>query len=195
MLMTISLDGYFEGHNHDISWHNIDEEFNEFAIEQLRQTDTILFGRRTYQLFESYWPKAAGDPTVSESNHEIAKLINHMDKIVFSTTLAKVEEKENWKNVRLVRAVDPKEIERWKQQPGKDMSIGGNNLCVTLALRGLVDEFRIVIDPIVLGEGTRIFEGIEERLNLRLLTTRTFGSGNVLHCYEPYRKESMTKRV
>ena len=185
MFTTISVDGYFEGPNHDISWHNVDDEFNDFAIEQLRQTDTILFGRRTYQLFENDWPKVAQDTTASQNNLEIANLINNMDKIVFSTTLNKVEEKENWKNVKLVRAVNPEEIKRWKQQPGKDMSIAGNNLCTTLALRGLVDEFRIMVNPIVLGEGTRLFQGVKERLNLRLMRTRIFNSGNVLHYYEP----------
>ena len=72
MLMSISLDGFFEGPNHDITWHNVDEEFNKFAIDQLRETDTILFGRRTYQLFEDSWPKVADDPTTSMDNLEIA---------------------------------------------------------------------------------------------------------------------------
>jgi dihydrofolate reductase len=185
MFMNISVDGYFEGPNHDISWHNVDEEFNDFATEQLRQTGTILFGRRTYQLFENYWPKAAQDTTLSQNNLEIANLIDNMDKIVFSTTLDKVEQKENWKNVKLVRTVNPEEIKRWKQQPGKDMSVGGNNLCTTLALSGLVDEFRIMVNPIILGKGTPLFQGIKEGLNLRLMKSRIFNSGNVLHYYEP----------
>ena len=183
MFMTTSIDGYFEGPNHDISWHNVDEEFNEFAIEQLRQTDIILFGRRTYQLFENYWPKAAQDTALSKNNLEIANLINNMDKIVFSTILNKVEEKENWKNVKLVHTVNPEEIKSWKHQPGKEMSVGGNNLCTTLALRGLVDELRIMVNPIILGEGTQLFQGVKERLNLRLMKTRTFNSGNVLLYY------------
>jgi dihydrofolate reductase len=185
MFIITSVDGYFEGPNHDISWHNVDDEFNEFAIEQLRQTDTILFGRRTYQLFEDAWPKIAKDPTTSTDNLEIANLINNMNKIVFSKTLPMVQEKENWKNVKLLRAVNPEEINRWKQQPGKDMSIGGNNLCTSFALRGLIDAFRIMINPIILGEGTPLFQGAKERLNLRPTGIRTFNSGNVMHCYAP----------
>ena len=188
MLMSISLDGFFEGRNHDISWHNVDEEFNKFALDQLRETDTILFGRRTYQLFEDSWPKAADNPTTSKDNLEIAHLINNMNKIVFSKTLQRVEEKKNWKNVKLIREVNPEEINRWKQQRGKDLAVGGNNLAVSLAQNGLVDEFQIMVNPVVLGNGTPLFEGIEERLNLRLLRTRMFKSGNVLLSYEPLKQ-------
>ena len=188
MLISISLDGFFEGQNHDITWHNVDEEFNKFAIDQLRETDTILFGRRTYQLFEDFWPKAADDPTISKDNLEIARLINNMDKIVFSKTLPRVEEKKNWKNIRLIREVNPEEINRWKRQPGKNLSVGGNNLAVGLAQSGLIDEFQIMVNPIALGRGTPLFQGTKERLNLRLLRTRMFKSGNVLLCYEPLKR-------
>jgi len=192
MFMTISVDGFFEGRNHDISWHNVDEEFNKFAIEQLRETDAILFGRRTYELFEDTWPKAADDPRMSKDNLEIAGLINNMNKIVFSKTLKKVEEKESWRNVKLIREVNPEVIKRWKQEPGKDLGIGGNNLAVSFARVGLIDEIRIMVDPVVLGKGTPLFEGIKDKLNLRLLKTRTFKSGNVLLYYQPvkYGKES-----
>jgi dihydrofolate reductase len=185
MFMTISVDGFFEGRNHDISWHNVDEEFNKFAIAQLRETETILFGRRTYELFEDTWPKAADDLRTSKDNLEIARLINNMNKIVFSKTLKKVEEKKSWRNVRLIREVNPEEIKRWKQEPGKDLSVGGNNLAVSFAEAGLIDEIRIMVDPVVIGKGTPLFEGIKDRLNLRLLKTRTFKSGNVLLYYQP----------
>ena len=188
MFMSTSLDGFFEGLNHDITWHHVDEEVNKFAIDQLREADTILFGRRTYQLFEDYWPKAADDPTMSQPNLEIAHLINNMNKIVFSKTLQGVEEKKNWKNVRLVREVNPEEINRWKQQPGKSLSVGGNNLAVSLAHSGLIDEFRIMVNPIALGKGTLLFHGMDEKLNLKLLSTRIFKSGNVLLCYKPLKR-------
>jgi dihydrofolate reductase len=189
--MTISLDGFFEGRDHDISWHNVDDEVNKFAIEQLRETATILFGRRTYELFEDFWPKAADDPKISKDNLEIARLINNMNKVVFSKTLTKVEEKGNWRNVKLIHDVNPQEIKRWKQESGKDLDIGGSNLAVSFAQLGLIDEIRIMVDPIVLGEGTRLFEGIKDKLALSLLKTRTFKSGNVLLYYQPeYGKES-----
>ena len=183
--MTISLDGFFEGRDHDISWHNVDDEAHKFAIMQLRETDTILFGRRTYELFEDFWPKAADDLKISVDYLEIARLINNMNKVVFSKTLTKVEEKENWRNVKLIRDVNPEEIKRWKQESGKDLDIGGSNLAVSFAQLGLIDEIRIMVDPIVLGEGTRLFEGIKDKLNLSLLKTRTFKSGNVLLYYQP----------
>ena len=103
----LSIDEYFEGQNHNISWHVVDDEFNKFAIEQLKEADLLLFGRRTYQLMEAYWPKAAQDKTISKENLEIASLINNANKIVFSRTLSKVEERENWKNIRLVNEFNP----------------------------------------------------------------------------------------
>lgn len=129
---------------------------------------------------------------MSKDNLEIARLINNMNKIVFSKTLKKVEEKESWRNVKLIREVNPEEIKRWKQEPGKDLAIGGNNLAVSFAQVGLIDEIRIMVDPVVLGKGTPLFEGIKDKLNLRLLKTRTFKSGNVLLYYQPvkYGKES-----
>ncbi|MGA8857127.1 MAG: dihydrofolate reductase family protein [Candidatus Bathyarchaeia archaeon] len=158
----------------------------------MRETDAILFGRRTYELFEDTWPKAADDPRMSKDNLEIARLINNMNKIVFSKTLKKIEEKESWRNVKLIREVNPEEIKRWKQESGKDLGIGGNNLAVSFAQVGLIDEIRIMVDPVVLGKGTPLFEGIKDKLNLRLLKTRTFKSGNVLLYYQPVKdgKES-----
>ena len=186
--MSTSLDGFFQGLNNDITWHHVDEEVKKFAIDQLRETDTILFGRRTYQLFEDYWPRAAEDPTMSKDDLEIAHLINNMNKIVFSKTLKDVKEKKNWKNVRLIREVNPEEINRWKHQPGRSLNVGGNNLAVSLAHNGLIDEFRIMVNPTVLGKGTLFLHGIDEKLNLKLLKTRTFKSGNVLLCYEPLKQ-------
>ena len=182
---SVSLNGYFEGPNHDISWHNLDDELNKFAIEQLRESDTILFGRRTYQLFEDAFPKTAADPATSKDNLEIAYLINNMNKIVYSRTLQSVREKENWRNVKLLRQVNPEEIIQWKQQSGKNISAGGNELVASLAENGLIDEFRLMINPIALTDGTSLLHGIRKRLHLRLLKTQTFKSGNLLLTYEP----------
>ena len=185
LFMTLSIDGYFEGANHDISWHNVDDEFNKFAIEQLRETDLLLFGRRTYQLMEAFWPKAAMDTTMSKENLEIARLINNTDKVVFSRTLEKVEEKENWKNVKLMSEFDPEEIRRLKEQPGRSIWVGGSDLAVSFIKAGLIDEFRFMVNPIVLGDGTPIFKGLGTKLSLKLIKTRTFKSGNVLLYYSP----------
>jgi dihydrofolate reductase len=181
--MMLSLDGYFEGLNHDLSWHNVDDEFNKYAIEQLRETDLILFGRRTYQLMEDTWPKMAKDSTTSKDNLEIANLINNTEKIVYSRTLNHVRETENWKNVKLAREFRPAEIRRLKDQPGKEIWVGGSDLAVSFIQKGLIDEFRFMINPVVVGNGTQIFHGMKDRLNLELTKTRSFDSGNVLLYY------------
>jgi dihydrofolate reductase len=114
-----------------------------------------------------------------------------MNKIVFSKTLQRVEEKENWKNVKLVHDVNPNEIGHWKEQPGRDMCVSGNNLCANFARNGLIDEFRIMVNPIVAGNGTSIFKGLEDSMKLKLERTRTFASGNVLLTYRPQYEAKM----
>jgi len=185
--VNMSLDGFFEGKNHDISWHNVDEEFNQFAVEMLKQTEIIIFGRRTYELFEEYWPKAARDPATSKSDLEIADLINNMEKIVFSKTLQQPNEGENWKNVRLIRKVVHEEIKELKRRCDQDLSVGGNNLLLTFARLGLLDEIRVMVNPVIIGEGNSLLKGIASQIKLELHDTRTFRSGNVLLTYEPLR--------
>jgi dihydrofolate reductase len=185
MFMSLSLDGYFEGPNHDISWYIVDDEFNKFAIEQLRKTDLFLWGRRIYQLMEGYWPRTAEDPLTSSDDREIARLMNNTEKIVFSKTLDRVEETKNWKVTKLIHEFDPKEIRRLKAQPGKEIGVGGPDLSTSLMKDGLIDELRLMINPIAIGEGTPIFQGLEGRVRLELLETRKFSSGNVLLCYRP----------
>src|SRR6266705_760544 len=143
LFVTLSLDGYFEGLNHDLSWHNVDQEFNKLAIEQLKETGLILFGRRTYQLMEGFWPKAT---------------------------------------------VDPVEIRRLKEMPGKDIWVGTSDLALSFIKEGLIDEFRFMINPVVVGGGRRIFEGLNRKLDLELTESRKFDSGNVLLYYRPQKK-------
>ncbi|HEY3419205.1 MAG TPA: dihydrofolate reductase family protein [Methanomassiliicoccales archaeon] len=185
LFMSLSLDGYFEGPNHDISWHRVDDDFNRFAIDQLRETDLFIFGRRIYQLMESAWPKIAEDPSATENDLEIALLINHTEKMVFSRTLDKVEEKENWRNVSLRHDFDPEEIRKLKDQPGKSISVGGSDMAIPFIRAGLIDEFRFTIAPVMLRAGTRIFEGLESDLDLKLIKAQPFASGNVVLCYRP----------
>ena len=183
--MTLSLDGFFEGPDHDISWHNVDEEFAQFIIEQMRNVDLILFGRRSYELMEAFWPQAEDDPDGTTGNHEIARMMNHTKKIVYSTTLEKVDEKKNWEQVSLLRRVDPAEVKRWKGEPGGEIWVGGSSLATAFVEAGLIDEFRFVINPIVLGKGTRIFSGLGCKLDLTLVDSRKFACGNVLLIYRP----------
>lgn len=176
----ITLDGLFEGQDHDIHWHNVDNEFNEFAITQLSEIGTLLFGRVTYEMMASYWPTSdaiKNDPVVAD-------LINHTSKIVFSKTLDKAE----WSSTRLVKDHIAEEISRMKQSLGKDISIFGSaNLMSTLMQMDLIDEHRVMVNPLILSKGTPLFQ-TKEKVALKLLKTRTFGNGNVLLCYKSNRK-------
>lgn len=188
VFITVSLDGYFEGPNHDLSWHNVDEEFNKFIVDSwLNELDLFMWGRRTYQLMESFWPKAANDSRMSRENLEVARLMNTTPKIVFSRTLKEVKESDNWKNITLAKKFDPEEIRRMKAQSGKGIWVGGSELAVSFIKEGLVDEFRIMVMPVVIGKGTTLFKGIENKLKLELIKTRQFKSGNILLHYKPAR--------
>ena len=177
----VTLDGYFEGPNHEIDWHNVDGEFNEFAIEQTGAVDMLLFGRVTYQLMASYWPT----PDAIKNDPIVADLMNRLPKIVFSRTLEKVE----WNNTRLVKDHVAEEIVKLKQQPGKDLALFGSaNLMSTLTQLDLIDEHRIMVNPVILGGGNPLFKRTNDTLSLKLVKTRVFGNGNVLLCYQPDRK-------
>jgi len=177
----VTLDGYFEGPNGDISWHIHDTGGDEYAIKMLKSRDTLLFGRTTYELMARYWPS----PDAIKNSPTIAEGMNSADKIVFSRTLKKIE----WNNTRLVKVNIVEVIKNMKRQPGKNMTILGSGSIVTqFAQQGLIDEFQIMVDPVILGDGTPLFKGIRDRLNLRLIATRTFKSGAVLLSYEPMEK-------
>jgi dihydrofolate reductase len=170
-LMTV--DGYFEGPNHAFDWFVPDEEFFEYATDMLRSADTLLFGRRTYEHMANYWPTAAAD--------EIAEKMNHLEKIVFSRSLRDVE----WKNSRLAKENLVDEISRLKRIPGKDLVVlGSASIASALLELGLVDEYRIILDPMLLGGGTLLFSGITKRTRLKLCSAKPFGSGVVLLTYQ-----------
>jgi len=176
--MLTSLDGFFEGPNGDINWHRVDDEFNEFAIAQLNAVEILLFGRVTYEMMASYWPT----PEAIASDPVIAGKMNSLPKIVYSKTLSYVE----WQNTRVINKNFVEETWMIKRQPGREMIIfGSSDLAVTFIDNHLIDEYRIMINPIVLGGGKSLFKGIHKILNLNLLKTKTFKSGNVLLFYEP----------
>ncbi len=139
-----SLDGYFEGPDRDINWHNVDEEFNKFAEQQTDEFGALLFGRVTYELMAGYWPTE----DAKRDDPIIAGLMNSLPKIVFSKTLKHVE----WENTRLVNDNFVEAISKLKQEAGKDIAIfGSSDLAVTFIEHGLIDEFRIMVNPIALG--------------------------------------------
>src|SRR5579863_678149 len=181
LFMMVTLDGFFEGPDHSIDWHNVDEEFNEFAIDQLNEVDALLFGRVTYEGMASYWPT----PFAIEDDPDVAGKMNAIPKLVFSRTLDRAE----WSNSRLVKENIAGEVSQLKQQEGCDLAIFGSaNLAMSLLQMGLVDELRLMVNPVVLGKGKSLFEGIHEKLNLKLIKTRAFRSGNVLLYYQPDKK-------
>jgi dihydrofolate reductase len=178
LFMMVTLDGFFEGPDHSIDWHNVGEEFNEFAIDQLNEVDGLLFGRVTYEGMASYWPT----PIAMEDDPAVAGKMNAIPKFVFSGTLDRAE----WSNSRLVKENIAAEVLQLKQQEGRDLAIFGSaNLAMSLLQMGLIDELRLMVNPVILGKGKPLFEGIHEKLNLKLIKTRVFRSGNVLLCYQP----------
>ncbi len=177
----VSLDGYFAGPNGDISWHNVDAEFNEFAIAQLKTAGALIFGRVTYEMMASYWPAEAA----IKDDPEVAGLMNSLPKIAVSRTLARAE----WHNTRLIKTGVGDAIRELKQSAAGNLLVFGSaNLATSLTRLGLIDEYRMMVNPVVLGAGSPLFAGITERFALKLLSARTFRSGNVLLTYEPVRR-------
>lgn len=176
--MMVSVDGYFEGPNREIDWHNVDEEFNELAISFLDTLDTLLFGRVTYELMASYWPseQARTDDSI------VAGKMNSLRKVVVSRTLKRVD----WENSTLLKGDIAEEVRKLKQQPGKNIAIfGSSDLARLLMPRGLIDEYRLMVNPIVLGAGKSLFDGLGCRVKLRLVESKAYRSGNVLLSYQP----------
>jgi dihydrofolate reductase len=176
----MTVDGFFEGKNKDISWHHVDDEFNDFAIDQLDSADMLFFGRLTYELMAGYWPTPEAiknDPLVSER-------MNAISKVVFSTTLNKAD----WYNTILIKNNIEKEIRKLKQNGKKDIFIFGSaDLSAKLIPLNLIDEYRIMINPVILVEGVPLFKQSSVPIYLRLLEAKRFHSGIVLLIYEPKR--------
>jgi dihydrofolate reductase len=180
---SVTLDGYFSGVNGDISWAhsgNKDAEWDAFVADNASAGGTLLFGRITYELMASYWPT----PEAMKNDPVVAERMNTLPKVVFSKTL----DKASWSNTRLVKGGMGAETRKMKKQPGNGMTILGSGSIVSqLTQGGLVDEYQFVVNPIILGEGRTMFDGIKEKLALKLTRTRAFANGNVLLCYEPER--------
>jgi dihydrofolate reductase len=170
----MTLDGYFEGSKPwEIDWHEYvwGEELERFSLDQAQEVGTLLFGRKTYEGMAGYWSTATG---------EVAEFMNSIPKVVFSNTL----EMAGWSNTRLVKGSPEEELARLKQEPGKDLFIFGSaKLTGSLTKQGLIDEYRIGLNPLVLGGRTPMFNPSEERMRLKLLEARPMQSGVVLLRY------------
>jgi dihydrofolate reductase len=168
--MGVSLDGFIAGPGGEIDWSAPDEELHRFHNEQTRELGAHFCGRRLYEEM-LYWETADQNPSAGEPELEFARIWQDLPKIVFSNTLEKVEG-----NARLATDGVADEVAKLKEQPGKDLAVGGAGLASTFAKLGLIDEYRLFVSPVVLGGGTPYFPALEERIGLELAETRTFGS-------------------
>lgn len=179
MWNMVTLDGYFEGAKPwDIGWHDIGwgNELERLGVEQTGSAGALLFGRVTYEGMAAYWPTATG---------AVAEIMNRIPKIVFSKTLDRAE----WNNTRLVRGPAEEEVRRLKQESGKDLFIFGSaKLCASLTRAGLIDEYRLGLNPVVLGKGTPLFRETALAMTMKLLEARPLTSGCVILRYEPLRQ-------
>ncbi len=174
----VSLDGFSEGPNGELDWPDVDTEFEDFAVRQLDDADTLGFGRATYEHMAAYWPTEhaeANDPAITSR-------MNGMDKAVFSRTMTEA----GWTGTTVLRGEAVEHIAGIRTTAGKDLLIlGSAHLTAELLTAGMLDELRIMIFPIVLGQGRSLFEDLEGRASLTLLRTQQFDSGNVLLTYQP----------
>jgi len=174
----VSLDGYFTDKNNDMRWaHKQDPEWNAFTAENASGGAEFVFGRITYDMMASYWPT----PQAFQNNPAVAEAMNELPKIVFSRSL----DHASWKNTKLIQGDIAGEIRKMKQQPGMDMLIMGSGSIVSqLTDAGLIDQYQVVVNPIVLGAGRTMFDGVRNRMNLKLERTRSFQNGNVVLWYQ-----------
>ena len=177
--MNMTLDG-FCNHTAMIA----DDEIHQHYNELLRRAGTVLYGRITYQLME-YWKTVVKNPTGNKSMDEFAVTIENIPKIVFSNTLKKIE----WKNAKLAKRNIKEEVLELRQQAGKDILVGSRSLIVALLNLNLIDEFQLSVQPIIAGKGLPLFKNINDKINLKLLKTKTFiSSGSITLYYEPGKK-------
>jgi len=175
--LMVSLDGYHETADADLSWHNVDAEFNDFAVEQLDEADTLLFGRRTFELMAGFWP----GPEAAQDDSGVAERMNSYQKIVVSRTLTSAD----WAPTRVISDDVPAALRKLKEQPGRDIALlGSSTLAASLLDLGLIDELRIMVNPVVLGAGHPVLAGARHT-GLELARRREFRSGNVLLTYRP----------
>ncbi len=177
--MNMTLDGFCD-HTAMIA----DDEIHQHYSELLSNTGTLIYGRITYQLMESYWPSVVKDPTGNKPMDEFAVLIDNISKIVFSHTLKDVD----WKNTELKNEVIKEEVLELKQQAGKSILVGSPSLIVAFTQLGLIDEYQLGVQPTVLGSGLPLFKNIRDRVDLKLLKTKSFGCGAITLYYKPTKK-------
>lgn len=174
--MWVSLDGFVAGPNDEMNWLLVDEEMGKYEDAMVSSADTLVLGRKTYESFAGAWPYVPDNPSSPEEEKAYARKVNAMQKLVFSRSLDKAE----WNNSRLSKEIDPAEINRLKQAPGKDLLIYGSlSLIQALTNLGLIDEYQLLVHPVVIGSGKPLFKEITKPVKLKLARTQTFKSGVV----------------
>ena len=171
-LMNVSLDGYVETPEHSLDWSHVDEEIHTWFSDQSRGTAAFLYGRRLYETMAAYWPYSESDPNATDYMLEFGRIWRRTPKLVFSSTRASVEG-----NSRLIRGDPIEELPRIRAEFDGELSVGGPTLAAAFVRAGLVDTFRLVVHPAILGAGTPFFPSLEQPLRLRLADSRRFASG------------------
>jgi dihydrofolate reductase len=177
--LNVSLDGFIETPDKSLAWTKVDDELHTWFNDDLRKVEASLYGRRLYELMAGYWPTAGSEPEATETEREFGRIWLETPKIVFSTSLHSVDF-----NSRLVRGDVGDELARIRREFQGDLEVGGANLASQFVRRGLVDEYRLMVHPVVLGAGTPFFPQLDAPIELRLAETKTFESGVTLLRYE-----------
>jgi dihydrofolate reductase len=180
--MIVSVDGYIEGPQRELDWFvENDPQFEQYADEMIDSVGLALYGRRAYELMVQYWPNAEVNPR-SPTDLSFARRMNALPKLVLSRTL----ERATWNNTRILRDNVGETIAELKRAPGKPIvAWAGAGLVATLSGLGLVDEYRLIVNPVLLGAGTPMFQGLPGRRHLRLTRTTQLGRNVAVLCYEP----------
>lgn len=177
--MNMTLDGYC-----DHTSMMADEEIHDHYTELLNSAGTLLYGRITYQLMYSYWPSLLTEPSDNKAMNDFAVAIDRIEKVVFSRTMKST----NWKTARIATQPLKDEVESLRKQPGADIFVGSPGLIVSYTNLDLIDEYQISVHPVIAGKGLPLFRSINERVDLKLLRTKTFACGAVLFYYQPVKK-------
>ena len=180
----VSVDGFFAGPKGEIDWFKSikkSDDWDAYTHEQAKSGDTLVLGRTTYDQMKSYWPT----PKARKDDPEMAEVVDQSPKIVFSKKMKKAPEEPNWKNITLLHQIDKKTIKKTKEQTKGPLTILGSGTIVRqLSDLGLIDEYMLVIVPIVLGEGKPLFDSVKQK-DLELLESRSFDNGVTVVRYKP----------
>jgi len=179
-LLNVSLDGFVEGPDHSLDWTNVDDELHSWFSNQERSVDAMLYGRGLWETMSPYWPTAESDPSATETMKEYARVWADTPKIVFSSTLDAVEG-----NARLVRGDVGDELAGVRREFAGDLGVGGATLASAFIRAGLVDEYRLVVHPVAIGQGTPYFPKMDRPLRLRQIDSKRFESGALYLSYVP----------